>query len=55
MMGTGRLDDNSDDDMDKGPFFPVIFLFSISHQHSQNHEQCGHAEAYSTVMLFGGR
>lgn len=30
--------------------FP-FFLFS--HQHSENHDQCGHAEAYSTVMLWG--
>lgn len=25
----------------------------FSHQHSENHEQCGHAKAYSTVMLWG--
>lgn len=59
-MGTGRWDDNSDDDTRMGVLFPVaivffqLFFFSLSHQHSQNHEQCGHAEAYSTVMLFGG-
>lgn len=27
MMGTGRLDGNSDDDMDKGPFFSSYFSF----------------------------
>ena len=34
---------------------PLSLPFSIffSHQHSENHEQCGHAEAYSTVMLWG--
>lgn len=58
MMGTGRSDDK-DDDMDRSPVFPVFFqliFFSISHQHSQNHEQCGHAEAiqYSDVILGGG-
>lgn len=30
---------------------PLFLLFS--HQHSENHDQCGHAEAYSTVMLWG--
>ena len=32
--------------------FFFLFFFAI-HQHSENHEQCGHAEAYSTVMLWG--
>lgn len=33
--------------------FLCHFFFFLSHQHSENHEQCGHAEAYSTVMLWG--
>lgn len=54
VMGTGECDDNSDDDRVGFHFSLPFFLFFLSsHQHRENHEQCGHAKAYSTVMLWG--
>lgn len=34
-------------------FFLFCFVFNFSHQHREDREQCVHAEAYSTVMLWG--
>lgn len=54
VMGTGECDDNSVDDRVGFHFSLPFFLFFLSsHQHRENHEQCGHAKAYSTVMLRG--
>lgn len=54
-MGTGDVMTTQDDDRIRFhvslPFFHVFFFFLSPTQ--WNHEQCGHAKAYSTVMLWG--
>lgn len=55
MMGTGDVM-GTQIMTEQDSTFLCLFLFFFnlfSHQHSENHEQCGHAEAYSTVMLWG--
>lgn len=52
MMGTGDVMGTQMMTGQDSTFLCLLSFFIFSHQHSEDHEQCGHAEAYSTVMLW---